>query len=182
MQKSKFYLTPSLLNTWIKGYDIEATIKRLPKETNEAMQAGIEFERKAIDGEIEELKPIVENSLYQAFLCKECEGYMLLGFADCIKGDTIYDFKYVKSYDLGKYNDSVQHLIYLYCADMEKFEYIVGCGNDIYFEKQPRDDELLKVKIRQFSNWLDKVGLREDYEKNYSVERYKEQIDNYLEW
>ena len=65
---------------------------------------------------------------------------------------------------------------------MEKFEYIVGCGDDIYFEKQPRDDELLKVKIRQFSNWLDKVGLREDYEKNYSVERYKEQIDNYLEW
>ena len=184
-QKPKYYLSPSLLNCWIKGYDIVETIKREPKEETDLMRDGIEFERQAIEGEIKELKPIVEDCLYQQFLCKECEGYMLLGFADCIKKDTIYDFKFVKSYDLGKYNDSVQHLIYLYCADMDKFEYVIGCGKrdrEIFFEKQPRNDELLRTKIRQFSNWLNVVGLREEYEKNYSIERYKEQIENYLNW
>lgn len=184
MEKPKYYLTASLLNAWLGGYDsFYDMLYRRESEPNEKMLKGIEFEEKAIKGEIEELKPYVEGALYQPFVCKECEGYMLLGFCDLINKDTIYDLKFVSSYDIGKYNDSVQHLIYLYCTDMEKFEYIVGCGEkelNLYFEKQPRNDEKLRATIRRFISWLSNMNLLEVYQQNYSVDRYKEQIENYL--
>ena len=181
--RAKYYLTASLLNGWLNGYDsFYDMLYRRETEPNEKMQAGIDFEERAIKGEIEELKPYIDGALYQPFVCKECEGYMLLGFCDLINRDTIYDLKFVTHYDIGKYNDSVQHLIYLYCTDMEKFEYIIGCGKDIYFEKQPRDDERLKATVKQFISWLDRNNLTEVYQQNYSVERYREQIDNYLNW
>ena len=65
---------------------------------------------------------------------------------------------------------------------MNNFEYIIGCNDDIYFEKQPRDDNKLKSIINQFISWLKRNNLMEVYQQNYSVERYKEQIDNYLNW
>lgn len=181
--KAKYYLTASLLNAWLGGYDsFYDMLYRRETEPNEKMLAGIDFEKRAIEGEIEELKPYVDGAIYQAFVCKECEGYMLLGFCDLVNRDTIYDLKFVSNYEIGKYNNSVQHLIYLYCTDMEKFEYIVGCRDDIYFEKQPRNDEKLKSVIRQFISWLKRNNLMEVYQQNYSVDRYKEQIDSYLNW
>ena len=181
--KAKYYLTASLLNAWLGGYDsFYDMLYRRETEPNEKMLAGIDFEKRAIEGEIEELKPYVDGAIYQAFVCKECEGYMLLGFCDLVNRDTIYDLKFVYNYEIGKYTDSVQHLIYLYCTDMEKFEYIVGCRDDIYFEKQPRNDEKLKSVIRQFISWLKRNNLMEIYQQNYSVDRYKEQIDSYLNW
>lgn len=183
MQSPKYYLTASLLNSWLGGYDsFYDMLYRRETEPNKKMLDGILFEERAVKGEIEELKPYVDGALYQAFVCKECEGYMLLGFCDLINKDTIYDLKYVSNYDIGKYNNSVQHLIYLYCTDMEKFEYIIGQGKDIYFEKQPRDDERLKSVVKQFISWLERMNLIEVYQQNYSVERYREQIENYLNW
>lgn len=181
--KPLYYLTASLLNAWLGGYDsFYDMLYRRETAPNKAMQAGLDFENRAINGEIAELKPYVDGALYQAFVCKECNGYMLLGFCDLINRDTIYDLKFVSNYEIGKYNNSVQHLIYLYCTDMEKFEYIIGCGKDLYFEKQPRNDEKLKATINQFVSWLERMNLVEVYRQNYSVERYKEQIDNYLNW
>lgn len=183
MSSSLYYLTASLLNAWLGGYDsFYDMLYRRETEPNDKMLAGIEFEERVIKGEVEELKPYIDGALYQPFVCKECEGYMLLGFCDLVKGDTIYDLKYVSSYEIGKYNDSVQHLIYLYCTDMKNFEYIIGCGKDLYFEKQPRNDERLKAIVRQFISWLKRNNLIEIYQQNYSVERYKDQIDNYLNW
>ena len=183
MSKPKYYLTASLLNAWLGSYDsFYDMLYRRETEPNEKILAGIEFEERVIKGEVEELKPYVDGALYQEFVCKECEGYMLLGFCDLIKRDTIYDLKFVSNYEIGKYNNSVQHLIYLYCTDMEKFEYIIGCGKDIYFEQQPRDDKRLKTVIKRFISWLKFMNLIDVYEQNYSVERYREQIDNYQNW
>lgn len=185
-QSPKYYLTASLLNAWLGGYDsFYDMLYRRETEPNQKMQDGILFEERAIKGEIEELKPYIDGALYQPFVCKECEGYMLLGFCDLINRDTIYDLKFVSNYEIGKYNNSVQHLIYLYCTDMQKFEYIIGQGKkdlELYFEKQPRDDEWLKATVRQFISWLKRMNLMEVYQQNYSVERYREQIDNYLNW
>ena len=183
---SKYYLTASLLNSWLSGYDsFYDMLYRRDREPTQQMKDGILFEERAINGEIEDLKPYIDGALYQAFVCKECEGYMLLGFCDLINKDTIYDLKFVSNYEIGKYNNSVQHLIYLYCTDMEKFEYIIGQGKkelELYFEKQPRDDKRLRAIIKQFISWLNFNNLIEVYQQNYSVERYREQIENYLNW
>ena len=82
----KYYLTASLINAWLKGYDnFYDMLYRRETEPNEAMKAGIDFENRAIRGEIEELRELVDGALYQEFVCRECEGYMLLGFCDLIK-------------------------------------------------------------------------------------------------
>ena len=91
-QKPKYYLTASLLNAWLGGYDnFYDMLYRKETEPNQQMLNGILFEERAVKGEIEELKPYVDGALYQAFVCKECEGYMLLGFCDLVNRDTIYD-------------------------------------------------------------------------------------------
>lgn len=178
----KYYLTASLINAWLKGYDnFYDMLYRRETEPNEAMKAGIDFENRAIRGEIEELRELVDGALYQEFVCRECEGYMLLGFCDLIKYDTIYDLKYVQSYEMGKYTDSVQHLIYLYCLDMQKFEYVIGKGDEIFYEFQPRDDNKLKETIHQFINWLKINNLYEVYQQNYSTTRYEKEIGEFYE-
>ena len=174
----KGYLTATLLNTFVSQYDIMPMLRRDEIETNQAMQNGIDFENRVIKGEIEELKELVNNGLYQVKLSKECEGYMLFGFADLIKGLKIYDFKFVKSYEIGKYRNAVQHLLYMYCADMDEFEYIIGTKDEsIYYESYSRDDKKLIEVVNQFDKWLDKTGNREVYNKNYSMNRIKEKYN-----
>lgn len=174
----KGYLTPSLLNTFTSQYDIMPSLRRDEIETNKAMLDGIEFEKRAINGEISELKELVNGGLYQEKLYKKCEGYVLFGFADLIKGLKIYDFKFVKNYEIGKYRNAVQHLIYMYCADIDEFEYIIGTKDDfIFYEYYSRNDEELIKIVNQFDRWLDKTGNRELYNKNYSLERLKEKYD-----
>lgn len=173
----KGYLTATLLNTFVSQYDIMPLLMRDECKTIPAMQNGLDFENKIIKGEVEELKPLVECGIYQQCLFKPYKDYMLYGFADLIKGFKIYDFKFVKSYEIGKYRNAVQHLLYMYCADMDEFEYIIGTKDDfIFYEYYTRDDDKLFAVIDQFDHWLDITGNRELYAQNYSIERIKENI------
>ncbi len=184
MQRSKFYVTPTLLNAFTNGYDsLIPSIKREEREVTEAMELGNQFEQRVVNGEVEELKPLLDGALYQTFLYRPIDEYIgILGFSDFIKYDTIYDTKFKKSYELGDYKKSTQNLCYCYCADVEKFEYIIGVSDNIYYEGYTRDDKKLFSIVKQFLSYLDLMGLRETFEKNYSTDRYKEQIDKYYSW
>ena len=173
----KGYLTPTLLNTFVSQDDIMPLLRRDEQETTEAMQNGLDFENRIINGEVEELKPLVNGGIYQPCLFKPYKDYILYGFADLIKGFKIYDFKFVKSYEIGKYRNAVQHLLYMYCADLNEFEYIIGTKDDfIFYEYYARDDDKLFEVVNQFDKWLDITGNRELYAQNYSIERIKENI------
>lgn len=174
----KGYLTASLLNTFVSQYDIMPMLRRDEKETNQAMLDGIEFEKNAIEGKIPELIEVVNGGLYQEPLYKVMGDYVLFGFADLIKQFMIYDFKFVKSYEWGKYRNAVQHLQYMYCADIDNFRYIIGTKDgNIYYEDYMRNDEELEKIVNQFDRWLDLTNNREIYSKNYSLERLKEKYD-----
>lgn len=174
----KGYITATLLNTFVSQYDIMPLLRRDEIETNQAMQNGIDFENAIIRGEVPELIELVNDGLYQEKLYKQMGDYLLFGFADLIKGLTIYDFKFVKNYEIGKYRESVQHLLYMYCADMNKFQYIIGTKDgSIYYEDYARDDEKLRIVVNQFDKWLDTTGNREIYTKNYSISRVKEKYN-----
>lgn len=181
---SKFYVNPTLLNAFTNGYDsLIPSIKREEREVTEAMIKGNEFEQSVANGEVEELRGLIDGALYQTFLYRPIDDYIgVLGFSDFIKYDTIYDTKYKQSYSLGDYKKSTQNLCYCYCADMDKFEYIIGVSDSIYYEGYTRDDNKLFTIVRQFLNFLDTVGLRKTFEENYSTDRYKEQIEKYINW
>ena len=166
-----YLITPTLIQSWQYWYNYDGgneeevkssflkTLKREKTPTNEAMQAGIDFEKQVIqcsydkpwtcnevmacsdDTCILDVAQIVENGMFQVSLKKEIKvsdtNFLLYGKADVIKEDTIFDIKYTTNatnYNIGKYSNSIQHLLYMFCAELNKFQYIISDGDSYWLE------------------------------------------------
>ena len=158
--------------------DFLRTLSRERFEPNEAMQRGIDFENeiKTIADKFIELKiedyeaksnlfkiaDIVKGGLWQQTCKKDLtignQEFLLYGKCDVVKRDTIYDIKFTSNYELGKFLDSAQHLIYLYCLDLPKFQYLVSDGEEYWVEDYHNhagiEDEI-KSKISDFLSYLE---------------------------
>ena len=189
---SKYYITPTLLNSWqynIKNGTLEDFIKVLNKEEfepTESIQKGFEFE-KYMQENYEETK----NGAYQVKVSKEYGDYLLYGIVDCLKGGIIYDYKYTKNYDVGKFFNNHQTLMYLEMIpeakkmvylitnkfekkeypnnnfkDVEKIDYEVG---EIFREEYTKDifPETMESIIHKFEEWLKKYSLFETYKEKW---------------
>lgn len=139
----KFYITPTLLNSWsycIKNGTLEDFIKVLNKEEfepSESIIKGYEFEA-YMQENYEETK----NGAYQVVIQKEHGDYLLYGKVDCLKGGIIYDYKYTKNYDVGKFFNNHQTLMYLEMVpEAIKMVYLITNK----FEKQNISSELLQA-------------------------------------
>jgi len=174
-----------------------STLKREKTEPTQAMLKGIEFEKKII--ECASIKPwedqeylasiennpidpvlsiaeIVTDGMFQTVLKKEitCNSYSLLlyGKADAIKEDMIYDIKYTSSYEVGKFANSVQHLLYLYCANLEKFDYLISDGESFWRESYYLTSETIQSnllqRISEFLSWLeDHISYKTIYQNKW---------------
>jgi hypothetical protein len=149
-------------------------LNKVKTPTTEAQQRGIDFEDAVrdlsnglgtdlIDGDelstAEAIASIVEGGMWQEVLKKETDNYLLYGRADVIKQDTIYDIKRVSSYDIGKYGKSIQHLLYMECAGLDKFDYLISDGKSVYKETYTRDIYTMPIL-------LEKIDLMVDFIKS----------------
>jgi hypothetical protein len=159
--------------------DFLKTLSREKFEPNEAMQKGLNFEnnikqicdenlfncQEVIDSILQhelEIADIVKGGLWQQSVKKELkidnQEFLLYGRADVIKRDTIYDIKFTSNYELGKFLDSSQHLIYLYCSDLPNFSYLISDGKDWWKEDYHNhagvEDEI-KSKVSCFLDYLE---------------------------
>lgn len=194
-----YKITPSLHAAFHWHFKLEKplaefvdTLLRKPTETNEAMQAGIDFEDavekccetgllpfgSVQNGYIEnedagiiethndisekenkyndcviEVAGIVKGGDWQATVAKTVlmpsHGFKirLTGRTDVVCKSKIADIKFVKQYEIGKYQPSIQHLIYLYCTGMDKFQYVASDGKDVYVEEYNYTSEQLEDMI-----------------------------------
>jgi hypothetical protein len=64
-------------------------------------------------------------------------GNYIYGVADCILPTTIVDFKRVGAgkYEQGKYQESIQHLAYMYIWESKRFDYLICDGSDEPFDE-----------------------------------------------
>jgi hypothetical protein len=146
-----FLITPSLYsawNYWKKTEDagiqyLLDTLNKVKKEPSPAMRAGIDFEdavRRVCAGGtspdplVREAAEMVKGGIWQQRVREELDGDLLYGIADIIRRDTIFDLKRVNYYDTGKYEGSVQHLIYMYASGLPEFEYVVADDEGVYGE------------------------------------------------
>jgi hypothetical protein len=149
-----FLITPSLYSAWrywkyCEGTgeqemrDLLDTLNKVKKDKTPAMQAGIDFENDIRNvcngGEVDdfcviEAAEIVKGGLWQQRVSRELDGDLCYGIADVIRRDTIFDIKRVFKYDLGKYEGSIQHLIYMYATGIPNFEYVISDGQEVYIE------------------------------------------------
>ena len=105
---------------------------------------------------------IVKDGLWQESVKKELKigntDFLLYGRTDVIKRDTIYDIKFTGNYELGKFLDSSQHLIYLYCSGLPNFSYLISDGKDWWKEDYHNhagvEDEI-KSKVSEFLDYLE---------------------------
>lgn len=161
--------------------DFLKTLSREKFEPNEAMQKGIDFEKdielatnklNQIDilhedyderqHIVNQIAKIVKGGIWQATCKKDIsikdKDFILYGRCDVIKANTIYDIKYTGKYELGKFQNSIQHLIYLYCLDLPKFSYLVSNGKEWWEESYDNNSsvgKIIKSKISDFLGYLE---------------------------
>ena len=189
---TKYYITPTLLNSWsycIKNGTLNDFIKVLNKEEfepSESIIKGYEFET-YMQENYEETK----NGAYQVVVSKEHGDYLLYGKVDCLKGGIIYDYKYTKNYDVGKFFGNHQTLMYLEMIpeaskmvylitnkfdkieypennfqDVKNIEYEVG---DIFREEYTKDmfPETIDSVLHKFETWLKQYNLFDLYAEKW---------------
>jgi len=182
---TKYLLTPSLLNSYAyyiqdeykspqeSRADFLKTLSREKFKPNEAMKKGNAFENEvfgycSLDKELPIVSPmteigdIVKGGLWEQSVKKEIkvgnQEFLLYGRTDVIKRNTIYDIKFTGNYELGKFLDSSQHLIYLYCTGLPNFSYLISDGKDWWREDYHNHDQVedqIKSKIADFMSYLD---------------------------
>ena len=192
---AKYYITPSLLNSWqynINNGTLEDFIKVLNKEEFEPTEnilKGFEYEKY-----MQENYKETKGGAYQVKVSKEYGDYLLYGIIDCLKSGIIYDYKYTQNYDVGKFFNNHQTLmylemipeakkmIYLITNKFEKeiatpavplnyeyngeYEYKVG---EIFKEEYTKDlfPETMESVLHKFENWLKQYNLFDLYTEKW---------------
>ena len=154
------------------------TLSRIKSEPTEAMQRGIDFENDVLNicndgfasidkGEeynnvVNKIAYLVKQGLWQQVVKKDIvvgnQEFLLYGKCDVVEANTIYDIKFTSNYDIGKYLDSSQHLIYLYCSGLSKFQYLISDGKSYWIEDYYNDSNIennIKFKINEFIGYLE---------------------------
>ncbi|MGN1370615.1 MAG: hypothetical protein ACI4WX_17205 [Aristaeellaceae bacterium] len=176
--------------------DFLMVLRRAPTPTSEAMQNGIDFEN-LVTGIItgcsdaqggskhpwfdaaSKVSGIVRGGQLQHVASKRVivDGMKLLlyGRLDALKAGSIYDIKFSKSYDRGKYFDSTQHPMYMELVPKaDSFTYLVSDGTSVWTEKYRRDETAsIYPTIKNFLCWLYENDLMQTY-KRYWGERPNE--------
>ena len=191
-----FLITPSLYSSWKywMGSENEGmasildTLNKVEIAKSPAMQAGIDFEdniRKVCEGIISddlcvtEIAEIVSGGMWQQRISRELEGDLVYGIADVIKRDTIFDIKRVNQYELGKYESSIQHLIYMYATEIPNFKYLISDGKEVFEEAYywgSQSLDLLKSRVADLKeSLLADTELSLAFTKNW---KYRQEENN----
>lgn len=191
---NRFLITQSLLSSWLWSYkredgydDFLKTLRKEPIQQTKQRLEGIRFENVlnvVLNGaEIEpthewykpimELYPILHGAQQQAAIYRDVtvQGarFVLYGRLDFLKAGIIYDTKYSKTYRVGKYIDSPQHPMYFALVpEAYEFQYKICDGRYIYTETyRPDEVEPIERTIKQFMDFLDRMGLVDTFCENW---------------
>ena len=157
-------------------YEFLDVLNRVPTPTTEAMQNGIDFEELVTSiANGAEWQTDKENKWYDAaakvagivrggqfqYKAKKVVTvggieFLLYGRLDVLKAGTIYDIKFSKSYDRGKFFSSTQHPLYLkLIPEAREFTYLISNGTDVWTETYtPTETRSIFPVISDFTDWL----------------------------
>lgn len=175
---AKYYITPTLLNSWqynIKNGTLEDFIKVLNKEQFEATEnilKGFAYEKYMQENYSETL-----GGAYQVKVSKEYGDYLLYGIIDCLKGGIIYDYKYTANYEVGKFFNNHQTLMYLEMVpEARKMVYLITNK----FEKIEYADNNFK-DIKSVAYDIGDI-FREEYTKDLFPETIESILHKFIAW
>lgn len=162
-------------------------LRREPTTPTEAMLNGNRFEQAVTDvlagrgyaGEwldvVGKVAGMLHGSVlqYKANKVIEVSGVsvVLHGRLDALRAGTIFDTKFSKGYDRGKYINSTQHPAYFELVpEAGQFVYIISNGIDVWTEEYRREETpSIRPTIADFFSWLDAQGLTETYRQYWGA-------------
>ena len=169
--------------------DFLRVLRREPTPTTEAMQNGIDFEdmvtsiANGADWQTDKehrwynaaakVADFVRGGAFQFKARKQIEvagtQILLYGILDVLKAGTIFDIKFSKSYDRGKYVDSTQHPTYFELVpEAGTFKYLISNGSSVWTETYRRDETPSIVPVAaDFLGWLEAVDLMDVYREKW---------------
>lgn len=169
--------------------DFLKVLRREPRETTEAMQNGLDFEAlvyRCARGVYEttnkddrwydaacEIADVIRGGVIQYKAKKPLTvagtDILLFGVLDVLKAGTIYDVKFSKSYDRGKYFDSTQHPAYFeLIPEAQDFTYLVSNGSAVYTETYRREETRSIIPVcSDFLLWLQSSRLMDTYKETW---------------
>ncbi len=169
--------------------DFLKVLRREPREATEAMQNGLEFEAvcyRFANGDhslfsnedkwgdaASEISDIIKGGTFQLkakkMLTVAGTDVLLFGVLDVLKAGRIYDIKFTKSYDRGKFFDSTQHPAYFeLIPEAQEFTYLASNGSAVYTETYRREEaRSIFPVISDFFSWLDAAGLTQIYREKW---------------
>lgn len=83
----------------------------------------------------------------------------------------IYDIKFSRGYERGKFYSSTQHPTYmLLIPEAQQFSYLVSNGMDVWTECYRRDETPdIRPIISDFFDWLDAYGLMAEFKEHWKA-------------
>lgn len=165
-----------------------AVLRREPTPCTEAMQRGIDFENlvtAAVEGHCdpndpwsnaaEKVAAIIKGGQFQFKARKIIKvrglDVVLYGRLDALKAGTIYDIKFSKGYERGKFQSSTQHPTYmLLIPEALTFSYLISNGSEVWTESYRRDEtpDICPI-IADFFDWLDAFGLMATFKEHWKA-------------
>lgn len=120
-----------------------------------------------------EIAEKVKGGTWQVKLSKTIGNYLLFGYADVIKQAVINDIKRVNQYaEIGKYEPSIQHLIYLECSPLEHFKYLICDGKsnfEEYYHKDANNRDKLMSRIDEMVEFINQTPeFKTPFEANWN--------------
>lgn len=173
-------------------------LNRIPVPPTPAMEAGVEFENAVAALSKERLSwlksqaeeaPAKEQGKYKAALhcvygswqvpiwgtVKLPSGTIgIKGKIDVLKSSRIIDLKRSSRYEPNKYADSLQHIMYMYCTGIKRFDYLIAYGTacDIAVETYHYTasyEEYMRQVMQSFISDMERRGLMEAYRNNWNM-------------
>lgn len=181
----KYLITYSLLNSWKYwlNYNDNSTHTSqgfkhtLNKEffDNKFMKAGRAFEKFIRDymnslitldindpyqNCVYEIEKSIKGGTWQTTGNKtitiDNQEFVLHAKTDVLRGPEIFDIKYVRQYESGKYFNSIQHKLYFEVLEYtDTFIYLISDGKEVYYETYTREEtESIIPIISDFWSWI----------------------------
>ena len=197
----KLLITQSLLGAWLYQYqafdqesahkDFLRVLRREKSKPTQAILDGIQFENMvtaccegspppedhkwgcAVRSIADRVKGAQFQVVAQRTAVVEDIPFLLYGRLDALKAGVIYDIKFSRSYQVGKYLDSPQHPMYFALVpEARRFEYLVFTGSDVCVEKYDRfDSPDIRSTIRDFIKYLEASKLDKLYCQKWEARR-----------
>lgn len=97
--------------------------------------------------------------------------FLVYGRLDVLNAGTIYDIKFTKNYDRGKYFGSTQHPMYFELVpEAARFSYLISNGTDVWTETYTREEtRSIYPAISDFTDWIRDQGLFPIYAEKWEA-------------